>query len=92
MLKEANLQVNESKTEEYAIPLPERNQIINEHSYTKQPETNRWKKCKLLGSYIDTETDIKQRKSKIIHNMKNSRHLPIKTSLNFKKSEIFQQL
>ena len=89
MLREAHLKVNESKTEEYAIPLPKRNQILQEHSYTKHPDTNGWKKCKLLGSFIDTETDINHRKAKIINNMKNSKeiykskHLSISTKIRY---------
>ena len=62
MLKDAQLIVNESKTEEYAAPVPKRNQILKEHSYTKHPLENKWKNCKLLGSYIDTETDVNTEK------------------------------
>ncbi len=47
-LKRNNLFVNESKTEEYQI---------------KRGGDNSWKKCKYLGSLLDTEQDIKRRKS-----------------------------
>ena len=78
-----------SKTEEYAAPVPQRNQILKEHSYTKHPLENKWKKCKLLGSYNDTETDIKHRKAIVINNMKNSKaiysskHLSIHTKVRY---------
>ena len=47
-LKKNNLFVNEGKTEEYHI---------------KRGGDNSWKKCKYLGSHLDTEQDIKRRKS-----------------------------
>jgi hypothetical protein len=47
-LKIYNLGVNESKTEDYDIS-------------TTSPEE--WKKCRLLGSLLDTEADINKRKS-----------------------------
>ena len=43
--------MNNTKTEEYTV-----RQNIDE-----------WKKCKLLGSYVDTETDIKNRKGKLFN-------------------------
>ncbi len=46
-LKESNLKVNNDKTEEYKI------------SSNGDPA---WKKCKLLGSLLDSEEDIKRRK------------------------------
>ena len=87
MLKEANLHVNKSKTEEYAIPYHPRNHVLYEHNYSKHPEQDQWKKCKLLGSHIDTETDIKHRRGIVISNMKNfshiysSKHLSIQTKV-----------
>ena len=51
ILKSRNLIVNNTKTEQYTV-----RQNIDE-----------WKKCKLLGSYVDTETDIKNRKGKLIN-------------------------
>ena len=46
-LKSRDLIINESKTEEYSI------------SKTSNPE---WKKCKILGTILDTEKDINRRK------------------------------
>ena len=46
-LAERNLLINEDKTEEYTI---ERN------------KDDRWRKCKYLGTMLDTEEDIKRRK------------------------------
>ena len=47
-LAKRNLVINESKTEEY--------EIIRQGN-------EKWKKCKLLGSLLDTEKDINRRKS-----------------------------
>jgi len=91
MLKEAKLKVNDSKTETYAAPQPARKNILKEHSYSKHPEENEWKKCKLLGSFIDTERDIKHRKSLVISSMRNNReiykskHLSIDTKIRYFK-------
>ena len=49
-LDERDLKLNLTKTEEYLI----------------SGKNDRWKNCKLLGSYIDTERDIGNRKSKTI--------------------------
>ena len=46
-LEERNLQINESKTEEYNI---------------EQKGNEAWKECKILGSLLDTEKDINRRK------------------------------
>ncbi len=51
-LKESNLKVNNDKTEEYKI------------SSNGDPA---WKKCKLLGSLLDSEEDIKRRKGLAIN-------------------------
>ena len=48
MLLNRNLKINESKTEQYTIK--------------RKGETD-WKKCKLLGSLLDTNSDIQRRKS-----------------------------
>ena len=45
--KNFNLQVNETKTEEYEVP-------DEENLY----ENVSWPKCKLLGSLLDTKEDI----------------------------------
>ena len=46
MLKEGNLEENKSKREEYHVP----------------NEKEKWKKCKCLGSILDTVNDIERRK------------------------------
>ena len=51
-LKEFNLQINLSKTEEYQIP-------DTPNTQTKQS----WKNCKLLGTLLDSDTNIKRRKA-----------------------------
>ena len=48
-LKKFNLGVNESKTEDYKI---------------SSKSSEEWKKCKLLGSLLDTEHDIRHQKKK----------------------------
>ena len=47
-LKTRNLYVNESKTEKYSI---------------SRNSNDDWKNCKLVGSKLDTERDIKHRKT-----------------------------
>ena len=47
ILKLKNLQVNEGKTEEHTV---------------KRGGDESWKTCKYLGSFLDTESDIKRRK------------------------------
>ena len=37
MLKEADLEVNHTKTEEYGVPFPPRTPVLTEYSYTKHP-------------------------------------------------------
>ena len=49
--------------------------VLTEHSYTKHSAKDQWKKCKLLGSFIDTETDIKYRRTLVNTNMKNNQHV-----------------
>ena len=54
-LAKFNLQVNETKTEQYTIPDP--------------PNTEKkdsWRTCKLLGSLLDTKEDISRRKQLVI--------------------------
>ena len=46
-LKEAELEVNKTKTEKYAIPNEERNETMTEHNYIKHHDTDKWTKCKL---------------------------------------------
>ena len=57
MLKEGNLTVNDTKTENFTIP-------------QQQQEDPNWRKCKLLGSIIDTQEDIKRRKGLLLTHMK----------------------
>ena len=47
-LAKRDLTINETKTENYII--------------CRQNCDNAWKECKLLGSLLDTELDIKRRK------------------------------
>ena len=60
-LKDRKLGISQSKTEEYHIKRPE----ITKKERKKQPDNapDPWCKCKLLGSLLDTEQDIKRRKS-----------------------------
>ena len=61
--KKINIQVNETKTEEYEVPDNE-----NQHDST-------WTKCKLLGSLLDTKEDIQQRKNLTIDHMKYKKNI-----------------
>jgi hypothetical protein len=71
-LRERNLTINETKTEEYTIS-------------RKSDDT--WKKCKLLGTLLDSENDIKRRKGlaldayKTYQDIFNSKHISDKTKL-----------
>ena len=71
MLKEGNLIENQSKREQYKIP----------------DEDEKWKKCKCLGTLIDTEEDLKRRKGLTMDAMKTfskiftSNRLSIKTKI-----------
>jgi hypothetical protein len=58
-LKHRGLQINDSKTEEYKI----------------NRRTGDWKKCKFLGTILDTDEDIKRRKILAINAAKNLNHL-----------------
>ena len=52
------------------ITLNSRDLIVNNTKtgeYTVRQNINEWKKCKLLESYLDTETDIKNRKGKLFN-------------------------
>lgn len=75
MLRAFNLHVNVGKTEEFAVPYQQRTMVLQEHNYSKNPGKDHWKKCKLLGSHIDTETDIKRRRALVVSNMKNHKHI-----------------
>ena len=51
ILNDRDLILNSTKTEEYTI----------------SSKCTEWKKCKLLGSFIDTITDIRSRKAKLMN-------------------------
>ena len=63
-LNNFNLQVNETKTEEYEVPDKE-----NPH------ENGSWTKCKLLGSLLDTKEDMQGWKHLTINHMKDKKHI-----------------
>ena len=56
-LQARNLQNNATKDENYTIE--------------RGSKDERWKKCKILGSYLDTNEDIKRRKQLTLNAMKN---------------------
>ena len=58
-----NLHINETKTEEYTAP-----------DCPNTETKDSWKKCKLLGSMLDTKEDIKRRKSLVNNAMKKYRN------------------
>ena len=57
-LSDKGLQVNDTKTERFVI----------------SKRNDKWKKCKLLGSLLDTEEEIKRRKALAINAANNLRH------------------
>ena len=70
LLSLRNLQINHTKTEEFVI---ERNGC------------DKWRKCKLLGSLLDTNSDVKRRKGLAIAAINNMKSLFYgKISLNIK--------
>ena len=68
MLERNNLKINKDKTEKF-------------HINTEKKDEETWKKCKYLGSRLDTETDINIRKGILSTNYNtlekcfNSKHL-----------------
>ena len=66
-LKERRLKINEAKTEEYLV---------------KKNGPEDWKKCKILGSLIDTNEDIKRRKQLTNNAMKKLEHIFDNNNLN----------
>ncbi len=75
-LARQNLFVNDSKTEEFVI--------------TRNGDDS-WKKCKLLGSHLDTEEDIKRRKGLAISTYNKMRHvIENKSTKNVTKSRILK--
>ena len=105
-LKEYHLKQNESKTENHNVPPkklilppnPNTKRIIWSDLDWSLPETTTeketWKTCKLLGSRLDSETDIKCRKAqacKTLSEMSNifqSKHLSLQTKLKQFKTYI----
>ena len=74
-LKEKGLQINESKTVEYKI-----SKVGNE----------KWKKCKILGSLLDTNDDIKRRKQLAMNALQKFEYIFTDKKLsNGKKIRIF---
>ena len=59
-----NLHVNEHKTEEYTVP-----------DATPIRGKDSWRKCKLLGSLLDTKEDIERRKMITMSTMKENSHV-----------------
>ena len=60
----------ENLTQQMPVILNPRDLIVNNtktEEYTVRQNTNEWKKCKLLRSYVDTKTDIKNRKGKLFN-------------------------
>jgi hypothetical protein len=75
-LKSRNLFVNNDKTEEYSI---------------KREGEEGWKKCKYLGSLLDTEHDITRRKGLAIDAFNNFRHIMTSNKISTEtKMKIFQ--
>ena len=60
-LEERNLKINESKREEYTVSRKSEKERKEAEKNRIPPTKESWINCKLLGSMIDTETDIKRR-------------------------------
>ena len=67
-LAKKNLEINKTKTEEYKI--------------SRVNCDNGWKKCKFLGSLLDTDNDIKRRKSLSIDSLINTKYIFNNKKLN----------
>ena len=67
-LTKKNLHVNKRKTKEYTI---------------KRNRQTDWKRCKYLGSLLDTEEDIKRRKALAVTN-----HNKLKNILEYKSTSM----
>ena len=98
-LKEYHLKQNESKTENHHVPprtfIKPSNPNTKKNLWSdmdwllpeKVTEEATWKSCKLLGSRLDSETDIKCRKAQAcaamskLKNIFNSKHLSITTKI-----------
>ena len=74
-LENRNLHINETKTEEYEI---------------KRNGSENWKKCKLLGSLLDTDKDIYRRKCLAIASINNMKYIFCNQKLNVNiKTRVF---
>ena len=73
-LEKRNLHINVDKTEEYTV----------------NKNTNDWRKCKLLGSILDTDGDIKRRKGLAINALNKIKYIIDNDKLTWKtKSRAF---
>ena len=73
-LHNRNLHINVDKTEEYTV----------------NKNTNEWRKCKLLGSILDTDGDIKRRKGLAINALNKIKYILNNNKLTLKtKSQAF---
>ena len=93
-LEERNLKVNESKREEYTVSRKSEKERKEAEKNKLPTAKESWINCKLLGSMIDTETDIKRRYKQAniaYHNLKNiltSKKVSLKTKIKLHKSLI----
>jgi sorting nexin-29 len=75
-LRSKNLMVNKDKTEEYEI---------------KKEGSDEWKKCKYLGTLLDTEKDIQRRKGLAIDTFNQNKHTLTSKCLSMNiKTRIFE--
>ena len=76
-LAQRGLKVNESKTEEYTIE--------------RANCDNRWRDCKLLGSLLDTQNDIKRRKVLVMNTASKLKHLFLNKNVTISvKAKLFK--
>ena len=65
-LEKRGLIINTEKTEEHKIsykPLPKKNEVVKKEDWS-------WQSCKYLGSLVDSQADLKRRKSLTIVSMR----------------------
>ena len=65
-LEKRGLIINTEKTEEHEIsykPLPKKNEVVKKEDWS-------WQSCKYLGSLVDSQADLKRRKSLTIELMR----------------------
>ena len=76
-LAQRGSKINESKTDEYIIK--------------RANSDNRWRDCKLLGSLLDTQNDIKRRKVLAINAGNTLKHLLINKNVTISvKTKLFK--